>query len=93
MKRREFLAIAAITGGFASSARSQAPALLSVEDPKARALHYVEDATQSGGDATHRCSNCGLYQGDNQSTQGPCPLFPKFLVKAAGTCSSWAPQM
>ena len=93
MNRRGFLVLAAAAGGLANLARSQDPALLSEEDPKAKTLHYVEDATKSVGDPTRLCSSCGLYQGNGQSTQGPCLLFPKYLVKASGTCSSWAPQM
>ena len=27
------------------------------------------------------------------SAQGPCQLFPGKLVKAAGWCTGWAPQM
>ena len=89
MNRRGFLILAAAAGGLAGGATAQDAAVLSEADPKAKALHYVEDATKSGGDPTHRCSSCGLYQGDSQSAQGPCLLFPKYLVKASGTCSSW----
>ena len=93
MNRRGFLVFAAAAGGLTSQARPQEATLLSEDDPKAKALYYVEDATKSKGDPTHLCSSCGLYQGDSKSTQGPCLVFPKYLVKASGTCSSWAPQM
>ncbi len=93
MNRRGFLVFAAAASGLSGQAKSQETALLSEADPKAKALHYVADATRSTGDRTHLCSSCGLYQGDSKSAQGPCLLFPKYLVKAAATCSNWAPQM
>jgi hypothetical protein len=93
MNRRGFLVLAAAVGGLGGRTTAQEATVLSEADPKAKALHYVEDAAKSAGDPTHLCSSCGLYQGDSKSAQGPCLLFPKYLVKASGTCSSWAPQM
>jgi len=72
---------------------SAAP-LLSVHAPEAKAVKYVENARDApGATAGNNCANCGLYQGPNGSSQGPCQLFPGKEVKAAGWCSSWAPQM
>jgi len=69
-------------------------ALLSVDAPEARAVKYVEDAKHAqSATPGSSCANCGLYQGPNGSTQGPCQLFPGKDVKAAGWCTSWAPQM
>jgi hypothetical protein len=68
--------------------------LLSVDAPEARAVKYVEDARKAkGATPGSSCANCGLYQGANGSAQGPCQLFAGKDVKAAGWCSSWAPQM
>jgi High potential iron-sulfur protein len=68
--------------------------LLSVSAPEARAVKYVEDAKDAkGATPGSNCANCGLYQGANGSTQGPCQLFPGKDVKASGWCSSWAAQM
>lgn len=68
--------------------------LLDPGSAQARAVKYVEDAAQaSGAAAGSRCATCALYQGPYGSTQGPCQLFPGKAVKAAGWCSSWAPQM
>ena len=39
------------------------------------------------------CANCGLYQGKSGAVSGPCQIFAGKAVKAAGWCSSWAPQM
>jgi hypothetical protein len=77
----------------AAFAAASAP-LLQMSSPEAQAVKYVEDAKQAkGATAGSSCANCGLYQGANGSTQGPCQLFPGKDVKASGWCSSWAPQM
>ena len=75
-------------------ARAAAAPLLDPASPEAKAVKYVEDATQaSGATPGSTCANCGLYQGAEGSKQGPCQLFPGRDVKASGWCSSWAPQM
>jgi hypothetical protein len=80
-------------GGLRESLAASAP-LLAVTAPEAKAVKYVEDAKDApGASPGSNCANCGLYQGPNGSTQGPCQLFPGKEVKAAGWCSSWAPQM
>ena len=68
--------------------------LLSAGSPEAKAVQYTEDAKAAQtAQAGSTCANCGLYQGTNNSTQGPCQIFPAKEVKAAGWCSSWAAQM
>ncbi len=80
-------------GGLRESRAASAP-LLSVNSPEAKAVKYVENAKEAAGASPgSSCANCGLYQGANGSAQGPCQLFPGKEVKAAGWCSSWAPQM
>jgi hypothetical protein len=72
---------------------AEAP-LLSVSDPAAKAVKYTEDASKAKGvPPGNTCASCALYQGKSSSTQGPCQIFPGKQVKAAGWCSSWAPQM
>ena len=56
-------------------------------------MQYTEDAKSAKGAQGNSCANCALYQGASGTTQGPCQLFPGKDVKAAGWCSSWAPQM
>jgi High potential iron-sulfur protein len=73
--------------------RAAAEPLLSPADPAAKKLQYTEDATKVKAAAGNKCSSCALYQGTDKSSQGPCQLFPGKQVKAAGWCSSWAPQM
>ena len=82
-----------VAAGLRCALASPAP-LLSVDAPEAKAVKYVEDVRKAqGATAGSNCANCGLYQGTNGSTQGPCQLFPGKDVKAAGWCSSWTPQM
>ena len=83
------VAAAGLRCAFAASAP-----LLSVTSPEAKAVKYAEDAKAAQGPtAGSNCANCALYQGPYGSTQGPCQLFPGKEVKAAGWCSSWAPQL
>lgn len=75
------------------AARADDP-LLSPADPAASKLKYVEDAHQAP-DAMPgaTCASCGLYQGKKDAATGACQVFPHKVVKAAGWCTSWAPQM
>ena len=80
-------------GALRTTLAAPAP-LLSVDAPEAKAVKYVENASDAqGATPGSRCANCGLYQGPDGSSQGPCQLFPGKEVKAAGWCSSWAAQM
>lgn len=80
--------------GAARTALAASAPLLSVSAPQAQAVRYVEDARNAkGASPGSSCANCALYQGAAGSSQGPCQLFPGKDVKAAGWCSSWAPQM
>ena len=64
--------------------------LVAPDDPTAKALRYVSDASKaSDAKPGSRCGTCQLYQGTADSTQGPCLLFPGKAVKATGWCSSW----
>jgi hypothetical protein len=78
----------------ATAARALDAPLLNPEDKDAKAVKYVEDATKAQRatpDST--CANCAVYQGKAGAATGPCQIFPGKLVKAAGWCSSWAPQI
>jgi len=86
--------LAPFAAGVSRSALAASAPLLSMDAPEAKAVKYVENAKDAqGATAESNCANCGLYQGPNGSTQGPCQLFPGKEVKAAGWCSSWAAQM
>jgi hypothetical protein len=86
--------VAPLAAGALRPALAASAPLLSVDAPEAKAVKYVENAKDApGASPGSNCANCGLYQGPNGSTQGPCQLFPGKEVKAAGWCRSWAPQM
>lgn len=66
------------------------PALLSEQDPAARAVQYLEDASRAkGAQSGADCSNCSIY-GATGPAQGTCALFPGKLVKAKGWCNKWS---
>jgi hypothetical protein len=60
-------------------------AMLSADDPTAKALAYTDKSTTAG----QSCANCMLYQGGTAAS-GPCPIFPGKDVAATGWCKSWA---
>lgn len=96
--RRALLKQAALGLSLAPLALADAPQalgaqlpLLSEQDPAAKAVHYVEDASRAKGAASGAdCSNCSIYSAAGGASQGTCTLFPGKLVKAAGWCSSWS---
>ncbi len=61
--------------------------LVSVDDPTAKALGYVEASVVDG----KNCANCGLYV-DAGGTAGACAIFPGKQVLAAAYCNSWVPK-
>jgi hypothetical protein len=95
--RRRFLKLAAgtaaatvVAGALPRFARAEDLPHLSVDDPTAKALGYVEDASTTKnpkhkpGDA---CANCQFYSGASTG-YGPCQLFPGKAVSAKGWCIS-----
>lgn len=64
--------------------------LVTPDDPTAKALKYVSDASKAtGAKPGSKCANCSNYQGAAGSAQGGCLLFPGKAVNASGWCSSW----
>jgi hypothetical protein len=99
--RRRFLKVAAgttaavaILGGLPRFARAADLPPVSVDDPTAKALGYVEDASKAA-DPKHKagdnCSNCQFYSG-GATGRGPCQLFPGKSVNAKGWCVSHNPK-
>mgnify|MGYP001108058144 FL=1 len=76
--------VLAITG-YQTSAHA---AMLSVDDPTAKALAYTEKSTTEG----QSCANCNLYQGGSAAS-GACAIFPGKDVAAAGWCKSWVAKV
>lgn len=87
-----------------AEAASKAPAAtsdmprISEDDPQAKSLSYVHEATsidtakQPRYKAGQVCSNCALYQGKAGSEWAGCSIFPGKAVKASGWCSVYAPK-
>jgi len=71
---------------------------LAEDDPQAKSLAYVHDATTSDSANQPRykagqvCANCALYQGKAGDEWAGCSIFPGQLVKGTGWCSVYAPK-
>ena len=71
-----------------------------VDDPTAKALKYVEDATQAqrvekmGVAADQQfCDNCIFYTTAAEADgYGPCTIFANRLVTKKGWCAGWTPK-
>ncbi|GLQ94363.1 high-potential iron-sulfur protein [Dyella acidisoli] len=96
--RRHFLKAAASTTAAAfviSSVPRFAEAFslpyVTLSDPTAKAMNYVEDASQSSN-AMHKsgnaCANCQFYAGA-ATGYGPCQLYPGKAVSSKGWCTSY----
>jgi hypothetical protein len=84
------VALAPIAGTALRSAWAANLPLVTEDDPTAKALKYVSDASKaSGAKPGSHCGDCKLFQGAAGAAQGPCLLFPGKDVKATGWCSSW----
>jgi len=84
------VALAPIAGAALSTARAADLPLVAADDPTAKALKYVTDASKAtDAKPGSKCENCKLYQGAAGAAQGPCLLFPGKAVKASGWCVSW----
>ncbi|TDJ41592.1 MAG: twin-arginine translocation signal domain-containing protein [Gammaproteobacteria bacterium] len=97
LTRRHFLRNLAVAGS-ASSVFMLDPAIaqdlpkLSLDDPLAVGLQYVEDATASSSPAYKAgstCDNCLQIQGPAGDAFRRCAIVPGKLVAAAGWCSAW----
>lgn len=95
--RRRFFALAG-TGAAAAVVASALPRAafaedlphLTIDDPTAKALNYIEDATKAPAphQAGQVCANCNFFSGGGAF--GPCQLFPGKAVNAKGWCSGYA---
>jgi len=97
LTRRHFLRNLAVAGS-ANSVFMLDPAIaqdlpkLSLDDPLAVGLQYVEDATASSSPAYKAgstCDNCLQIQGPAGDAFRPCAIVPGKLVAGAGWCSAW----
>jgi hypothetical protein len=84
------VALSPIAGAALRTAWAADLPLVTEDDPTAKALKYVADASKaSGAKPGSHCGDCKLFQGAANAAQGPCLLFPGKAVKTAGWCSSW----
>ncbi len=103
IRRRQFIQLSAVAaaGYFirpGADAQAQDLPKLSEDDPAAKSLRYVHDASKV--DAASRpntaenqlCSNCALIQGEDGAEWRPCQIFPGKVVNANGWCAVWAPK-
>ncbi len=81
--------------GMTSAQAADLPHVDEANDPTAKALKYVHDATKAvradkagtPGDQ-QLCSNC-QFIGAAEGEWHPCTLFPGKAVNANGWCASW----
>lgn len=85
------LGVAVLANALPSIARADDLPHLTLDDPTAKALNYVEDASKAAAPhvAGQMCSNCNFYQGKADG-YGPCQLFVGKSVAAKGWCSGYA---
>jgi hypothetical protein len=63
---------------------------VSEDDPTAKGLKYVADATKSERpDQTQFCHNCRYFKGAADAAKAPCDLFGGKAVNGKGWCSAW----
>lgn len=98
-KRRRFLAgvVAAPFLGLAGTrvAAAADKPKLGLDDPQARALKYVHDASKASDNPAFQeganCANCLQWTGGD-AEWGGCNIFPGKLVNRNGWCTAWAKQ-
>jgi len=75
------------------------PVKLSVQDPAAVAVGYLEDAAQVDVKKYpayvkgSTCENCLQLQGKSGDAYRPCSLFTGKVVSIKGWCSAWTAEM
>ncbi|MGB1189341.1 MAG: high-potential iron-sulfur protein [Pseudomonadales bacterium] len=102
--RREFLkrssALAVLPLIPAMNLEALAAGKVPMDDPAAKALRYVEDATTAKradkmgvAAADQLCSNCRFYiTAKAEGDFAPCLLFQNRLVAGPGWCAGWVPM-
>lgn len=99
INRRRVLLTGAMAGAALALGRTAVAETpkLAPDDPQAKALGYVEDASTVDAAQWPRmqegqhCANCALYQGGDPDWGG-CGIFPGKQVAGAGWCNAWAPK-
>ncbi len=67
---------------------------LDANDPTAKALGFVTDASKATANPTYKagskCSTCAQFTGKPSDATGPCNIFAGHTVPSGGWCSVWA---
>lgn len=76
---------------FPSRLRADDLPQVSEDDPTAKALEYVHDASTSETrtDSNAFCNNCLYYKGSKSDAWARCDLLPGKLVNGNGWCNVW----
>jgi len=85
-------------GLMAGTAGAAALTPLDVNDPTAKALGFVSDATKVDATSnptykpTQKCSTCAQFLGKAGDATGGCNIFAGHSVPAGGWCKVYAPK-
>jgi hypothetical protein len=85
-------------GLLGNAARAQAPTPLDPNDPTAKSLSFVTDASKVDAAANptykagQRCGTCAQFTGKAGAATGGCNIFVGHTVPATGWCKVWAPK-
>ena len=83
-------------GLLGNTAGAQAPTPLDPNDPTAKALNFVTDASKVDAAANptykagQKCGTCAQFTGKAGATSGGCNIFVGHIVPATGWCKVWA---
>ena len=83
-------------GMLATTAGADALTPLDPNDPNAKALGYVTDATKVNAannptyKANQKCATCAQFQGKAGDATGGCNIFAGHSVPQGGWCKVWA---
>lgn len=89
-------ALAPAFGLLANTAAADAATPLDPNDPTAKALGFVTDATKvdAAANATYKagqkCGTCAQFQGKSGAATGGCNIFAGHTVPQGGWCKVWA---
>jgi hypothetical protein len=81
-------------GLIGNAAEAAALTPLDPNDPTAKALGFVADASKATANPTYKagskCSTCAQFTGKPSDATGPCNIFAGHTVPSGGWCSVWA---
>ena len=83
-------------GFLGSTAGAQTPTPLDPNDPVAKSLSFVADASKVDAAANptykagQKCATCAQFLGKAGATTGGCNIFVGHTVPATGWCKVWA---